>query len=393
MDPRDNPYSPGAGIRPPELAGREQDIETFEILRARARRGRSNQSIVMQGLCGVGKTVLLNELAAAARVDNWIVGKVEADLGSARTPFRNQVAQSLNAALRQAQGKSPKAGRLQAALRTFKSFSLKASPDGSLAVGIELDAQLGRGDTGALRADLTDLAIDLGDAALELDTGVALFIDEMQHLTKDELAAVCQACHEAGQQQKPLYVVGAGLPNLPGVLSEARSYSERLFEYRRVDRLSESAALRALVKPAEEQGAIWNDDAAALVLDASKGYPYFLQEFGKASWDEAQTSLISLTDASVAIDVGKARLDAGFFAARWERATPAERDYLAAMAADDDGPSSSGVIARRLNKEQSQLGPARSKLISKGLVYAPEHGLIAYTVPGMAEFVRRQPTA
>ena len=393
MDPRDNPYSPGAGIRPPELAGREQDIETFEILRARARRGRSNQSIVMHGLRGVGKTVLLNELAAAARVDNWIVGKVEADLGSARTPFRNQVAQSLNAALRQAQGKSPKAGRLQAALRTFKSFSLKASPDGSLAVGIELDAQLGRGDTGALRADLTDLAIDLGDAALELDTGVALFIDEMQHLTKDELAAVCQACHEAGQQQMAFYVVGAGLPNLPGVLSEARSHSERLFEYRRVDRLSESAALRALVKPAEEQGAIWNDDAAALVLDASKGYPYFLQEFGKASWDEAQTSLISLTDATVAIDVGKARLDAGFFAARWERATPAERDYLAAMAADDDGPSSSGVIARRLNKEQSQLGPARSKLISKGLVYAPEHGLIAYTVPGMAEFVRRQPTA
>ena len=393
MDPRDNPYSPGAGIRPPELAGRRQDIETFEILRARARRGRSSQSIVMHGLRGVGKTVLLNELAAAARVDNWIVGKVEADLGSQRTPFRNQVAQSLNAALRQAQGKSPKAGRLQAALRTFKSFSLKASPDGSLAVGIEIDPQRGRGDTGALQADLTDLAIDLGDAALELDTGVALFIDEMQHLTKDELAAVCQACHEAGQQQKPFYVVGAGLPNLPGVLSEARSYSERLFEYRHVDRLSESAALRALVKPAEDQGAIWDDDAAALVLDASKGYPYFLQEFGKASWDEAQTSRISVTDASVAIDVGKARLDAGFFAARWERATPAERDYLAAMAADDDGPSSSGVIARRLNKEQSQLGPARSKLISKGLVYAPERGLIAYTVPGMAEFVRRQPTA
>ena len=155
MDPRDNPYAPGAGIRPPELAGREHEIEAFEILRARVRRGRISQSVVLHGLRGVGKTVLLNELAADARADSWIVGKVEADLGGARIPFRNQVAQSLNAALRQAQGKSPKTGRLLAALRTFKSFSLKASPDGSFAVGIELDAQIGRGDTGALQADLT----------------------------------------------------------------------------------------------------------------------------------------------------------------------------------------------------------------------------------------------
>ncbi len=346
----------------------------------------------MHGLRGVGKTVLLNELAGAARADNWLVAKVEADLSNARVPFRNQVAQGLNSSLRSAQGKNPNGSRLKAALRTFKSFSLRAAPDGSLSMGIELDPDRGRGDTGALPADLTDLALDLGEGAREFDTGAVLFIDEMQHLTKDELAAICQACHEAGQQDKPFYVIGAGLPNLPGRLAEARSYAERLFEYIRIDRLDDSAAMRALVKPAEEQDVSWDPAAVSVVVDASMGYPYFLQEFGKGAWDEASSSPIAVEDAARGVDVGKASLDIGFFAARWERATPAERDYLAAMARDGEGPSSSGAIARRLKRQPSQLGPARANLISKGLVYAPEHGLIAYTVPGMADFIARQPT-
>ncbi len=391
MDPTNNPYSPGAGLRPAELAGRDREIETFGVLRSRARQGRNSQSIVLSGLRGVGKTVLLNELAAAARADGWIVAKVEADSGGTRTPFRNLVAQALNASLRQAQGKSPKAGRLASALRTFKAFSLKAAPDGTLSVGIELDPDRGRGDTGALQADLTDLAIDLGDAAVELDIGAALFIDEMQHLTKEELAAICQACHEAGQQNKPFYVIGAGLPNLPGVLADARSYAERLFNYMHVDRLAEAEATLALTKPAEDEGVEWEADAVAIVRDASKGYPYFLQEFGKGSWDTASRSPITTRDAAEGLTIGKARLDAGFFRSRWERATPGERDYLTAMSIDGDGPSSSGDVARRLGKSQSQLGPAHANLIAKGLAYAPEHGLIAFTVPGMAEFIAREP--
>ena len=392
MDPVRNPYSPGAGLRPFELAGREKEIAKFEVLRARARQRRNDQSIVFYGLRGVGKTVLLNELADAARNDGWIVAKVEADASGARSPFRSQIAQSLNVALRRVQGKSAKGSRMKAALRTFKSFSLKAAPDGTLSVGIEIEADAGRADTGSLQADLTDLAIDLGDAAIELDCGVALFIDEMQDLKAEELAAICQACHEAGQQNKPFFVVGAGLPNLPGILAEARSYAERLFHYATLGPLPAAEAAIALTRPAQNERVKWTDQAVDIVVAAANGYPYFLQEYGSAAWDVATRSPIDHADAVEGIRIGKARLDDGFFRSRWERATPGEREYLSAMAADGDEPSHSGEVARRLAKLPTQLGPVRAKLISKGLVFAPAHGAIAFTVPGMAEFIARQTT-
>lgn len=349
-----------------------------------------SQSIVLTGLRGVGKTVLLNELASVARADGWIVAKVEAESKANRTPFRSQVASSFNVALRQIQGTNVKGSLRERALRTFKSFSLKASPDGTLSVGIELDPDRGRGDTGSLTADLTDLALDLGDAAIELDCGVALFIDEMQHLSADELAAVCQACHEAGQQAKPFFVVGAGLPNLPGALAEARSYAERLFHYTTIGPLAVADAAAAIIKPAASEGATWANEAVEAVTRSSSGYPYFLQEFGAATWDVAKGPRIELAEAVEGIRIGRSRLDDGFFKSRWERATPAERDYLTAMADDGDGPSASGTIATRLGKQINQLGPARANLIAKGLVYSPAHGLIAYTVPGMAGYVARQ---
>jgi AAA ATPase domain len=202
-------------VRPSEFAGRDEEIERFDVLRARAALRRPERSIIMHGLGGVGKTVLLNEFADAARRDGWITAKIEADLGSGRTPFASLVAQALNTSLRQIQRKSDKTGRLKTALRTFKSFSLGIAPDGSSSVGLDIDPDRGRGDTGSLQADLTDLAVDLGEAALELGIGVVLFIDEMQHLSKEELAAVCQACHEASQRNLPFFIVGAGLPNLP----------------------------------------------------------------------------------------------------------------------------------------------------------------------------------
>jgi AAA ATPase domain len=392
VDPVRNPYSPGAGLRPFELAGRDKEIAKFEVLRARARQRRNDQSIVFYGLRGVGKTVLLNELAEAARNDGWIVAKVEADASGARSPFRSQIAQSLNVALRRVQGKRAKGSRMKAALRTFKSFSLTAAPDGTLSVGIEIEADAGRADTGSLQADLTDLALDLGDAAIELDGGVALFIDEMQDLQADELAAICQACHEAGQQNKPFFVVGAGLPNLPGILAEARSYAERLFHYTTIGQLPPSEAAVALTRPAQHEQVEWNDRAVDIVVTAANGYPYFLQEYGSAAWDVADRSPIDQADAVEGIRIGKARLDDGFFRSRWERATPGEREYLSAMAVDGDEPSQSGEVARRLSKLPTQLGPVRAKLISKGLVFAPAHGAIAFTVPGMAEFIARQTT-
>jgi type II secretory pathway predicted ATPase ExeA len=392
MDPVRNPYSPGAGLRPFELAGRDRELARFDVLRARARQRRNDQSIVFYGLRGVGKTVLLNELAEAARDDGWIVAKVEADASGSRSPFRNQIAQSLNVALRQVQGKGSKGNRMRAALRTFKSFSLNAAPDGTLSVGIELEPDRGRADTGSLQADLTDLALDLGDAAIELDCGVALFIDEMQDLRTEELSAICQACHEAGQQNKPFFIVGAGLPNLPGILAEARSYAERLFHYATLGPLPPAEAAAALVRPAEHEQVAWTDGAVEVVVEAARGYPYFLQEYGSAAWDVASSSPIDRRGAVEGIRIGKARLDEGFFKSRWERATPGERDYLSAMAADGDSPSQSGEVARRLEKQPTQLGPVRAKLIAKGLVFAPEHGSIAFTVPGMADFIARQET-
>jgi AAA ATPase domain len=392
VDPVRNPYSPGAGLRPFELAGREKEIARFGVLRARARQRRNDQSIVFYGLRGVGKTVLLNELAEAARNDGWIVAKVEADASGARSPFRSQIAQSLNVALRRVQGKSAKGSRMKAALRTFKSFSLQAAPDGTLSVGIEIEANAGRADTGSLQADLTDLALDLGDAAIELDCGVALFIDEMQDLKAEELAAVCQACHEAGQQGKPFFIVGAGLPNLPGILAEARSYAERLFHYATIGPLPPAEADAALTRPAQHEHVDWTNAAVDIVVAAANGYPYFLQEYGSAAWDVATSSPIDNSDAVEGIRIGKARLDEGFFRSRWERATPSEREYLAAMAVDGDEPSQSGEVARRMSKQPTQLGPVRAKLISKGLIFSPAHGAIAFTVPGMADFIARQTT-
>jgi hypothetical protein len=392
VDARTNPYSPGAGVRPAALAGRDRELDEFDVIVHRAMARRPAQSMMLTGLRGVGKTVLLNEMLGRARGAGWIVAKVEADHGAGRTPFRNDVAGALTASLRQAQGASPNRGRLRAALATFRSFSLSASPDGSLSIGIDVDPQRGRADTGSIVTDLTDLAVDLGEAGAELGVGVALFVDEMQHLAVDELAATSQACHETTQRALPFFVFGAGLPNLPGALAEARSYAERQFSVVRIDRLERDAAVQALTRPAADEGVAWDDAAVDAVLDAADGYPYFLQQFGQTTWNAAVGSPISTIDAADGIREGWAQLDQGFFRARWDRATPAERDYLAAMAIDRDGPSLSGEVAQRLGKPITSLGPARANLIAKGLVYAPEHGRVAFTVPGMAAFVARTST-
>lgn len=391
MNPVLNPYSPGAGLRPRELAGRDLQIERFGVLTQRTAHLLTSRSIVMTGLRGVGKTVLLNDLANRARRSGWIIAKVEADRSQGGRPFRQQVSRSLNRALREAVGSWTLGERLRRALATFKSFSLHADPTGGLAIGIEVDPERGRADTGSLEADLGDLGIDMARAATDLGVGAALFVDEMQDLTSEELAAICQACHEAGQQEAQFYVIGAGLPSLPGILADARSYAERLFDYWPIGALEASDAAIALIHPAAEADVVWDEDAVNAVVEGSEGYPYFLQEFGKAAWDFAAGPKIVLQDALDGIQAGTDNLDHGFFSSRWDRATPAERDYMRAMAIDGDRPSQSGEVARRLGKKSTSVGPTRAGLIHKGLVYAPEHGLIAFTVPGMSNFINRQP--
>lgn len=260
-----------------------------------------------------------------------------------------------------------------------------------LSLGIEVDPTRGRADTGQLETDLHELATDLAEAAAEQGIAVGVFIDEMQDLDNEILSALCSASHGVSQQNLPFYVFGAGLPNLPRVLSDARSYAERLFNYRSIEPLGELESHQALVDPARDQGVSWGAAAAETVLGAAEGYPYFLQEYGRAAWDAAAGPVIGELDATIALQEGRDHLDRGFFRSRWERATNAERILMTAMAEDAGAPSSSSEVAHRLGKKLSGIGPARAGLISKGLVYAPDHGLLAYTVPGMAEFITRQP--
>lgn len=387
MDEVSNPYSPGAGRRPPQLAGRDGDLAAFDALLARLERGRGERGIVMTGLRGVGKTVLLGECRDRAERRGWVVAKVEAGTGR---PFPVVMSQALRASLRSATGRH-EPGALRRALAAFKRFSLGVSPDGSLSLGIDVDAAPGA-TTGDLELDLTELVLELGGTATELGIGVLLLIDEMQDLAKGDLRAVCGASHEASQRTLPVAVVGAGLPNLPAVLTEAKTYAERLFAYRHVGALAPADAAQALTVPAAREDVGWDDDAVALTVDAAGGYPYFLQVFGADIWNHAPGSPITAVDARTGVEIARHDLDAGLYGARWDRATPNERRYLTAVATSGgDRPVASAEVAAALGRRrQSDVSPVRDQLIKKGLLYAPERGLVAFTVPGMAAYIARR---
>lgn len=389
MDPVQNPYSPGAGRRPPELAGRDPELRRFEVVLARVEQGLADRGLMLTGLRGVGKTVLLNEFRGRAEQRGWIVAKVEAGEGRS---FRSLLGQGLNQALRSATGRHGSRGRIRRALAVFKSFSLKIAPDGSLALGIDVAPDTGRADTGDLELDLSELAVDLGETAKGLGIGILVLVDEMQDLERPELAAVAAAAHETGQRDLPFVAVGAGLPGLPVALTEAKSYAERLFEYASIGSLDGDAASAALLRPAQARGVRWTGDAAERVLSVSAGYPYFLQVFGKTCWDYAESSPIDAEDACVGIAAGQAELDVGFYGSRWERATPGQKAYLRAVAKGGDGPSPSAEVAKRLGRQPGDVSVARDQLIKKGLLYAPDRGTIAFTVPGMSHFIVRQST-
>lgn len=331
--------------------------------------------------------MLLSRFARDAGDRKWMVAQVEAGTGR---PIRAALGEALHAPL--ADLARPSAGRrLLRALKTAASFKASYDATGAWTFGLDLDAATGGGaDTGQLETDLAKLARDLGGAAQEEGIGLALLIDEAQDLTAEELTAVCSAAHLVSQQEWPVLFALAGLPNLPRVLAEAKSYSERLFVYERIEQLDPVLARTAITEPAQTEGVSWDEDAVDLVVSETAGYPYFLQQFGQDTWNEAEGPSVHLADARVGAARGRAALDDGFFRARWDRATRGEQGYLRAMATDGDVGSSSGEVALRLQKRPSSLGPVRAKLIGKGLVYAPEHGVVAFTVPGMADFIHRQ---
>jgi hypothetical protein len=340
----------------------------------------------LYGLRGVGKTVLLSELRRNAARREWIVAQVEA--GGAKS-LRELLGEALYAPL--ADLVRPSAGRrLLKALKTAISFKASYDSTGVWSFGLDLtDVRGGGADTGVLETDVRKLVADLAGAAEEEGVGLAILIDEAQDLTRTELSTLCVIAHTAAQEDWPVAFALAGLPSLPRILSESRSYAER-FRYVDVRELDADAAAEALTIPASAEDAQWNAGAIELVIQASNGYPYFLQQFGQDTWNAADGPTISAKDAELGIARGNLQLDTGFFRARWDRATRGEQDYLRAMAVDGDRGSQSGEVASRLGRSSTSLGPVRANLISKGLIYAPEHGIVAFTVPGMAAFVTRQ---
>lgn len=341
------------------------------------------------GVAGVGKTVLLNEVRRLVTERGWIHAKVEAGGGPR---FRDALAQSLNSSLRSATAHA-RPDALDRALAVFKSFSLAAAHDGSLALGIDVDPAGGIANTGNLAIDLTELLGELGTAARALGIGCALLIDELQELDSETIAALSGAVHDATQLGLPVVAFAAGLPSVPDLLVAAHGYGERLFDIRTLDAFDDEHAAEALTRATALEHVGWTGDAIRFVLDAAEGHPYFLQVYGKHVWDFALASPISGADARAGVASGRAELDRAFFGTRWQRATAAQQEYLRAMAAvaDRRGYARSSTVARHLGRRLSALSSTRDQLLRKGFVYAPDRGTIAFTTPGMAEYVAARP--
>jgi hypothetical protein len=388
MEPRRNPYAPGAGQRPPELAGREAELEAFGVVVDRLSAGRPGRGLMLSGLRGVGKTVLLNELRSQALDSGWATGKLEARLDQG---LRRPLATALFTATRELSVRRRAADRVHGFWGVLKAFSLKAGPDG-WALGLDVEAARGRADSGDLEVDLVELFADAAALAAEHDTGIALFLDELQDAPAADLSAVCAAVHDTSQAGSPLLVVGAGLPHLPAVLTAAKSYAERLFTYRSVARLDPTAASLAVTAPAAREGVRFTDEGLSALLAAADGYPYFLQAYGSAAWDAAPRDPIDADDVAAGRREADAELATGFFGSRWDRATPAERGYLLAMAElldGRDGAVNTAEVARHLGRRSTSLSPARDTLRRKGLIYSEQRGSVAFTVPHFGRFALR----
>ena len=388
MDRVRNPFNPGAGSKPPLLVGRDEQLEAMTVAVKRLALGRFERSMLLKGLRGVGKTVLLNEFASIAEREGWIAAHLEATEDVHVAAAVATLSRRALLELSMTERAKDRARRALGVLRSFVKIHVPAGDAGTLT--IDFAEQPGPADSGQLDGDLSGLFVELGETARDAGTGLLLTIDEIQYLGRSELAALILGLHRVSQLALPVLVAGAGLPSLPGLAGEARSYAERLFAYVDIGSLSESDARRALVGPVEDEGASWTDDAVERVLEETEGYPYFLQEYGKQSWNVSDGPVIKPPDVAAAATLAQDDLDRGFFRARIDRTTDAEREYLRAMASlGGPGPYKSGDVSRAMGKKTSQTGPVRDSVIKRGLVFAPRHGEVAFTVPMFDSFVRR----
>lgn len=385
MDPLRNPFSPGAGSPPPELAGREIIVENARIALGRTIRGRSSQSQILLGLRGTGKTVLLNEIEGLAEAENYLTSFVEA-------PENKSLAEMLYPLMRQVLRKLSAIEKTRvytnAALSGLRNFAsvFKVSV-GDVEIGVA--STPGSADSGNLEFDLTEMFILIGKAAQAAQRGWVLLIDEVQYLKEEELAAIIVAVHRVSQKSLPVIVVAAGLPQIAKLSGDAKSYSERLFSYPSVGALETPAASSAIRNPLNDEGVEIDDNALAKIIEMTSGYPFFIQEWGHHAWNVAQTSPITLEDVTKASELALNRLDDGFFKVRMDRLTGAEADYVQAMASLGSGPYKSTDVADALKKEPSALGPRRASIINKGMIYSPSYGEVDFTVPLFDDFLRR----
>ena len=387
MNPIRNPFSPGAGSPPPELAGRADVIETARILMGRIKLHKPEKSLLLTGLRGVGKTVLLNKMEALARDTGYKTIMIEAQegrpLAAALVPALRNVLYELNLV----KNAGEKARRALMILRNFIG-SVKLSYGD---FGIDLEPLPGKGDTGDMTMDLPELLLSVAEAAEEKESGVVIFIDEMQILAPLEFTSLILAMHKLQQRQAPLVLIGGGLPTIPRLAGEAKSYAERLFSYPIIGQLSLEDATAALRRPVEQEGLQFSDAAVATIYRHSQGYPYFLQEWGYQVWNNLPEDAACIQESDVDAVTGNAlrRLDENFFRVRYDRLTEGEKHFMRAMAELEPGDCRTADLAKLLGKSVNALAPARSSLIKKGMIYSPRHGVLAYSVPLFGDFMRR----
>jgi len=387
MNPLKNPFSPGAGSPPPELVGRDPILDQARILLGRVKRKKSEKSMLLTGLRGVGKTVLLNEIERLAKMEGYRTIFIEAHedkpLGSLIVPYLRTLLYELD----RMAGAGDKVKRGLAVLRSFVG-ALKITVD-DVTYGLDIDPEKGTADSGDLEIDLANLFVAIGEAAENRSTALAIFIDEVQYFSEIELAALIMAMHKLQQRQLPVVLLGAGLPILPGLAGDSKSYAERLFSFPDIGALSAQDAAKALQDPANAVGVTFDPAALDEIFRLTKGYPYFVQEWGYQSWNRATSSPITFDLVQTATAGVIPRLDKNFFRVRFERLTPSEKNFLRAMAQLGPDAHRTGDIAGVLGVKVTSLGPVRAKLIKKGMIYSPAHGDMAFTVPLFDEFMIR----
>lgn len=387
MNRVDNPFSPGAGSPPPELAGRDRLLEDGRVAIQRRLRGLASKSVLMLGLRGVGKTVLLDRMRHDAEAEGAVTLRIEAPEDRSLPAL---LAPELRKALLQLSQNAKARSLAVRALRALAGFakSLKVKYK-DIEVGIDYDPEVGLADNGDLEHDLQDLIETVGAAAQKGQTALAMYLDELQYVEEKQLATLITALHRAAQRQLPVVLIGAGLPQLRGRMGKAKSYAERLFDFPMIGPLTPAQSKVAIEKPLKEHGVAIEPAALAAIVEHTHGYPYFLQEWGKHAWDAAARSPITPADVKKATEIAIAALDEGFFRVRFDRLTPSEKRYMRAMAELGPGPHRSGDIAEALKRKVTSLGPTRNTLIAKGMIWSPSHGDTAFTVPLFDEFMKR----